>query len=270
MKSAERRNTFKDYFKARCFRILPQLWMVVLLSVLVVGPLFTTLSVGQYFRSPDTYKYLLNGVFILVHELPGVFTDNVYGSTVNGPLWTLPVEFICYILCFIYFKLKLAEEKRTIIALPVIVCGVVGGWFILSGSPTLQSIIRPMLFFYIGMVYYILRDRIPVRFSIAVIALILMIVSLVFGVYFAMIYLTLPYMLIYVGYGLPISTDKWMRKYEVSYGAYLTAWPLQQMLVSIFPEISHMLNFVLASVGAVLLGYLGNMADKGLRNRLKS
>ncbi len=254
MRSAENKKTFKAYFKARCTRIFPQLWMVVLLSVFMVGPLFTTLSVGEYFSDIGTYKYLLNGVFVLVHDLPGVFTSNIYGATVNGPLWTLPVEFICYILCFIYLKLGLAEEKKTLITSPIVLVGGIGAWVILSGNATLQSMFRPMLFFFIGMALYVLRDKIPVRLSFACIALVVMILSLFIGVYFVAIYITLPYMLIYVGFALPFSTNKWMEHFEVSYGAYLSAWPVQQMLMSKFSNMSQAMNFVTATVAALAMG----------------
>ncbi|MCR5214570.1 MAG: acyltransferase [Eubacterium sp.] len=269
MKSAERRNTFGGYFKARCLRIFPQLWMVVLACVFVVGPIFTSLSPGDYFSDFGTWKYLLNGVFVLVHELPGVFTNNIYGATVNGPLWTLPVEFICYILCFIYFKLGLAKEKKTLIAAPIVFIGGIGAWLILASSPLLQSMFRPMMFFFIGMAYYILRDKIRVRLGIVIIALALMIISLVFGFYFVAIYLTLPYILVYVGFGLPFSTDKWMRHFEVSYGAYLTAWPVQQILMSLTGGMSQMLNFLIATFVALILGFVMSKADGAINKLFK-
>ena len=54
--------------------------------------------------------YLLNSIMILVHNLPGVFCNNI-NTSVNGPLWTLPVEFLCYIMCYLAYKMHILSRK---------------------------------------------------------------------------------------------------------------------------------------------------------------
>ncbi len=73
----------------------------MILTAFVFGPLFSTLSPVDVFN-PQTYKYLLNGVLIMVHQLPGVFTNDPSGDVVNAAYGHF-VEFICYTfyLCFI-------------------------------------------------------------------------------------------------------------------------------------------------------------------------
>ena len=100
-RSCEHHPEAKKFFSARILRLFPELLFVVILTAFMLGPLFSTLSPAEYFTNPQTYKYLLNGALIMVHQLPGVFTNNPSGDVVNAALWTLPVEFICYILCFI-------------------------------------------------------------------------------------------------------------------------------------------------------------------------
>ncbi|MDY5577703.1 MAG: acyltransferase, partial [Lachnospiraceae bacterium] len=81
-KSAESKKTCKKFFKARCLRIFPQLIFVVFLTALVVGPFLTTLSVKEYYTNVETWRYLLNSIFILDYQLPGVFSDNIYAFVV--------------------------------------------------------------------------------------------------------------------------------------------------------------------------------------------
>lgn len=67
----------KKFFSARVLRLFPELLFVVILTAFVLGPILSTLSPAEYFTNPQTYKYLLNGVLIMVHQLPGVFTNTL-------------------------------------------------------------------------------------------------------------------------------------------------------------------------------------------------
>lgn len=120
-RSCEHYPEAKKFFSARILRLFPELLFVVILTAFVLGPMLSTLSPVEYFTNPQTYKYLLNGVLIMVHQLPGVFTNNPSGDVVNAALWTLPVEFICYILCFISYKLtKFDKKKFLLLSIPVL------------------------------------------------------------------------------------------------------------------------------------------------------
>ena len=53
-KSFSRVDTIWNYFKKRIERIFPQLIIVVLLSVFVLGPITTSISAGEYFSDKST------------------------------------------------------------------------------------------------------------------------------------------------------------------------------------------------------------------------
>ncbi len=89
---------WKRYFIRRSLRIFPGLWLVVILSVFVLGPWLTTLPLAEYFQVDQTKRYLSTAALIVRQGLPGVFADNPYPHALNGSLWTLPVEFFCYVL----------------------------------------------------------------------------------------------------------------------------------------------------------------------------
>lgn len=89
-----------EYLFKRMTRIYPLLIVFVFVSVLA-GAIFTTYSVKEYFLYSKDYLFknlLMNPKF----DLPGVFSDNIYPVAVNGSLWTLPVEFACYILLIFF------------------------------------------------------------------------------------------------------------------------------------------------------------------------
>lgn len=89
---------FAKYICRRIFRIFPALFFCVCITVFLVGPLATSLTLGEYFSDRLTWKYLMNIFLSTNHALPGVFADNPYPAAVNGSLWSLPVEFMMYFL----------------------------------------------------------------------------------------------------------------------------------------------------------------------------
>ena len=58
--SWQRNSRLVPYFLARGLRIFPGLFLVVLVSVLVLGPLVTTLATGDYAQASQTFDYLSN------------------------------------------------------------------------------------------------------------------------------------------------------------------------------------------------------------------
>ena len=172
-KSMERVKTAKDFFSSRCIRIFPPLIFVILISVFVLGPVLTQLPLVSYFINKNTYLYLINMILIPVHALPGVFENNIYPEVVNGPLWTLPVEFICYILCFLAFKTKFFNKKNYLYTIPLatVICALV----LYLNNSFFTSVIRPVLLFYIGFGMYVLRDYIKLSAKYNFLAIIIFI-----------------------------------------------------------------------------------------------
>lgn len=246
------------YFKARMLRIFPALIVVVLVSVFVLGPLYTEYSFEEYYGNAGTYKYLLNGALVLQHNLPGVFEENIYLSTVNGSLWTLPVEFLCYIGCYIMWKFKLLEEKSAKWSIPIVFVGAVVLYKLIEimQIDVLLSAIRPGLLFYLGMLFYVYRDRIQLTKKGATISFLIIVVFGFLGVLDIGLLMGFPYLLLYVCFALPQVPEKLGSMGDMSYGIYLCGFPIQQMLVaSNGGEMSYYSNIMLAIPLTFIAGY---------------
>ena len=268
MKSMESKKTAKAFFSARVKRIFPPLWIVVLLCAFALGPILSTLSFPDYIRNGGTWKYLLNGLLIPIHPLPGVFEGNIYGPAVNGSLWTLPVEFACYILCWLFYRLGLTEPRKALICTPLVIAAAAGGWILTRNNPVLQSAVLPVLFFYLGMICYLFRTRIPMNGALALAAAALLVLSVFCGVFTAALCIFYPYILLYLGFGTRVKLSGFGQKLELSYAIYLTAFPAQQTLVQFHPGMSPLVHFLLASCIAAAVSVPVTLLDKKINGFL--
>ena len=255
--SVENKKTARKYFWARCIRIFPPLIAVTALLAFVVGPIVSSLTPGAYFSSAQTYKYMLNGILILTHDLPGVFEKSIYNSTVNGPLWTLPIEFACYVGCFVLYKLGVLSNKKGMMN----ICVILAALAIVAGNVILPvwyiAILRCPMMFFLGMAYYCYRDKIKLHWGIFAICAIGLILSIPFSVFNYTCYIFMPYVYAYLGFGVKYKFPGFSKYGDVSYGMYLCGWPIQQILCQIYDyKIGPEKNFVLAILLAIVCGYV--------------
>ena len=238
-KSLYKKNDVREYFSKRCVRIFPQLWGVVLLSVFVLGPIFTTYSLGEYFTDGSTYLYLLNGVLLPVHNLPGVFVHNVYDATVNGALWTLPIEFVAYCaiaVIFIASKCVFKKEKMQKVFHIICVCVLFALFVFLEvvvQNDFLITVVRPLILFFVGVLYCDYAEKIKLNLTIAIFMILIMGISCKIGLLNYALIICFPYII--MTFALAIKQVKLHSKiWNISYEIYLFGWPIQQMVTSCF------------------------------------
>lgn len=223
-----------SFMWARVKRLLPSLVLVICVLTFIVGPLMTDMSVGAYFTNLGTYKFLANAVFIPVHELPGVFADNQVLHTVNGALWTLPVEILCYISLVIVWKLKLLEKKRGLALAILVALGMAAIAFVAdrTGIELLAAMISPIVCFYMGALMYLYADVLTMDWYKIIVGVVVIIINTLCGTlgYIACIALPLTIiMLIYMGDYMP---KKVKLLGDISYEMYLVGFPIQQAIIA--------------------------------------
>lgn len=93
-----RSTSLKSYFIKRARRILPSyVFIVLFFSVALL--FLSVLPAGEYFGS-HWLRYLFSNLSFcnfVEPTLPGVFTENSIDA-VNGSLWTIKIELMCYLL----------------------------------------------------------------------------------------------------------------------------------------------------------------------------
>jgi peptidoglycan/LPS O-acetylase OafA/YrhL len=226
----------------------------------------------SYFTSFGTYKYLLNAVLVPIHDLPGVFADNIYGQTVNGPLWTLPIEFICYVLCFLLFRLQITDQKKMKYSILLFIPGYILMSILLVRIPVLKEALRPMGMFYVGMLCYVYRNHIKINSWIALIMVAVLAVSIPFGILEYTVLIALPYVLLYGGFAIKQQKAFLSGAVDISYQLYLCAWPIQQIICQMNGgSMDPWMNFVIALPISILVAFgLYECVDKRMKKSVRA
>lgn len=244
----------KKYLHNRFIRIFPPLWFTLLVCILVCGLFFSTYNLGKYFLSIDFLKYCLNFILIPIHNLPGVFMNNIYPGVVNGPLWTLPIEFVCYLVLLLAYKLNLVNKKSyKYVALLVIVAFVGINLIPLS----IKGYIQPCFLFFWGSFYWIYRDKITMNNTYFLISLVAFVLLIVLGYGQVASFLFVPYLTLYIAFCLPQCNNRLALLGNLSYDIYLCGWPIQQMVISLFGGSMLVgMNILISIPLSILVGYI--------------
>ena len=120
-------NSPLKFILLRIARLYPGLLVCLITSAFLLGPIVTDVSIKNYFSDVGPYCYLMKNWGILplyspaycpdlsAIYLPGVFQNNFYVKAVNGSLWTLTPEIICYGYLLIFGLIGVLYKPRLII-----------------------------------------------------------------------------------------------------------------------------------------------------------
>jgi peptidoglycan/LPS O-acetylase OafA/YrhL len=242
--SAERSRGVGTYLKKRVARIYPAFLVAMILSALIVLPLSggTSVYAGWWARVAD---FLLQTLRMREFSYKGAFMGNPYPGTINGSTWSVPYEFWCYIGVALLMLAGWLRRRGLMLGLFAAswVIGILFQWrgWILGGKQ-LGLIVGPpqlwarMLPFYLaGVVFYLYRGRIPLRGWIAAVSVLSLVAAswLPLG-WTAMFPLAGTYLVFWFAFTPWVKLHRVGRFGDFSYGTYLYAFPIEQMVVKGF------------------------------------
>lgn len=247
----------REFLLKRSLRIFPGLAVLVLFSMFVLGPIFSAYPLAAYFSDIRTYTYLNNlFLFQLQAELPGVFINNPLPSVVNGSLWTLWYEFVCY-LCVLGLGMAGLLRWKVILLLLGVGLFISINW---ANVPVIWKInnylsllrwqdeyIELLSYFFCGALIYLLRDRIPIAPVIAVLAFILLLLALRTDAFKPVFALAGSYLIIYLAFSRWLPLGNFSKRGDFSYGIYIYAYPVQQAVSQLMaPNLGWVGNFTIS------------------------
>jgi len=167
-----------------------------------------------------------------------VFTDNPLPNFVNGSLWTLPYEFTCYIGIVLLHFLFILRNRYVYAAF--FVFGLIA-WFIIIQTKYYMFVIpwvglpiqwfNLSVYFGTGALFFLFRDKIPLRFSISLVVLIIWCLGFYFNFGVTLSYFCLPYLTLWFVFERRIRLYWIANLGDFSYGLYIYSWTVQQTII---------------------------------------
>ena len=246
--SWERTPALGTFLSKRALRIFPGLVVCVAVTMAVLGPAMTRLTLHGYASSGATYRYLANLVLRNELFLPGVFEGLRERGAVNGSLWSLLPEFLCYLTVPLVAVLA-GRNRPAVLATLAAAFGGLGlylfygyqGSTIYIYAVDLKYAFVEVPFFFVGSLLRLLDQRAGERLWRADACLLFFVANYAVSSWFdwwnvPIEWFTLPYMVICFGrMSMPV-VRRAGRFGDVSYGLYLYAFPVQQLVLAVAPK----------------------------------
>ena len=244
-----------DYATSRALRIFPGLIVVVISSIIVLGPILTTLPLPRYFSDPGLRLYAKNILTLTYDFLPGVQLPDGHPVIVNGALWTLHFEVLSYIALAVMSVVGILARPRLVLVvfLAAYVLYVANGIFpaVAERLPgRFVTFISLFVYFASGVALSTFRRTIPYSAALAGFAFLILLASLAYGAGFIAAPLCLPYLVVFAG--LSNLPGRSLVRRDLSYGVYLIHAPVLCCLGIIYPGIQSWLFAALVAMMVTL------------------
>ena len=243
---------------ARFMRIYPAFFVMLIFSVFLIGPVYTTLNAGQYFSSSETWHFFFRNIILSIqYHLPGVWESRL-NIGINASTWTIPIEVGCYICLLFSFLLcnKLKINHWVFFVLAMVFSIIPIKWLLPIMGINYTIIDQVDIFcFAIGAIMAVYKEQIVLDKKILSISLLICVLlwrceNVICYLYPVVVSLVLIY---------STSIKPLLRlhlKHDISYGIYIWHWPICQILYTHLHSINVYIFFVIVLIITSIIAYL--------------
>ena len=225
---------FVEFIIKRCKRIFPGLFVCSIIMVYVIGLTFTAASVYDYLFSTVQFKTVFLFTAFMGRTIPTVFSDFTFKDAINGSLWTLPVEFLCYLI--IGAVLSLRNSWRSVMCLLWVACianatlGVKWTDFAFFGVP-MSYLSLFGIAFSTGALLSMTRES-WMKYRLPMVAISILLIWLLRGRPEIQVLGTASIAVLTIIIGLSFKDRLIRGRFDISYGVYIYAFPIQQLVIN--------------------------------------
>ena len=240
--SLQRSRSLWAYARARALRLLPAFWVSLVVVAGVVGPLVWWHErgslAGYLSSSPSPLGFVVTNSALKIQQwgIGGLLADVPFPSAFNGSLWTLFYEAVAYVLLVPLGMVGALGPRRWVLA--ALTAGLLAALAVADVSADGSTMERALSVtgielvaaFLVGATVWVYRDRLPAHVGMAALGVAIMATGVVVGGGRAFMV---------VGFGAAVAGLVGLRvctgvgrRTDLSYGVYVYAFPVQQLLAT--------------------------------------
>lgn len=259
----------------RVIRLYPAYWVALIVGGLVISPIAWAMSgrdMSAFWAEPNGPRsYVLRNASLWtqqwdIHDLwagqPLGISPSTIPGAVNGSMWTLAYELMCYIIIGAFAAWGILNRNKIVVPIAAGLFGLMElvirirpGFFAHYVGVLDDSMITLGWVFMLGASAALFADRIPMRHTFGVASLAVMAITLWVGGFHVIGIPAFVYATLWAAAALP----RWFHwvgaKNDYSYGLYLYGWPVQVALAAAGLQHKLLLYVALSLLGAAVLAW---------------
>jgi len=262
----------------RVLRLYPAYWLALIVGAFLISPIIWALAgrdMDEFWVEPSGplgYVMMNGAMWVQQWDIHDLFAPQPLGvapsaqwlaGAVNGSLWTLAYELMCYILIGALAAWGILHRARYMVP---VVAGIFGllllvirirPGFIAHFVPVLDdSMITLGWVFMLGATAAVYNASIPLRNRYGIIATIVTIATLLLGGFHIIGIPAFVYATLWAGAALPKIFHRVGSTNDYSYGMYLYGWPVAQVLAFAGLQEKLAVFIILTILGAGVMAWL--------------
>ena len=262
------RDNLLDFTESRVLRIFPALFICCAASAFLLGPLVSTLPLGEYLTHRQTWVYFLQNSSLVNMQwfLPGVFEANALKGVVNGSLWTLPTEIMMYgvLLGLGIFSRPFNRYRSFASYRPALLTTLIAAYLIYSfikqtaqiADHTSADPTHLITFFLIGAIFYLNRRYVPMSTTLALVLWVALILARGTPASTTLYYVAMSYSILAIAFDTSFKWPRFAKYGDFSYGLYLYGFPVKQAIMLVAGSMGSYALFLIAFPITLLLAWL--------------
>lgn len=218
-----------SYFFKRGIRILPALWVCVFFTTFLFW-IDSDINFTSYISNDISINHLLNIFLIGDYTVLSIFDNNVYPYVGNGSLWTLRYEVLMYVIVsiFVFFEDK---NRKYILHFLFFIFFTLFIFTINNDTNALKNIGRLGTLFFAGAIS---SRMLIIKYKKEILLLLFVFVVLAMFFPFKEYFISLFFIILlkwFIDYAKSNVNDNKKINFDISYGLYIYAFPVQQFLI---------------------------------------
>ncbi|EET0018722.1 TPA: acyltransferase family protein [Escherichia coli] len=233
-KSFNSSGSFIEFMRKRCLRIFPALFVCSVVMYLFVAVEFNSNNSYAYLFSSQPYLNIIRNTVFLQSYVDGVFSDYFYPHVINGSLWTLPIEFSCYLIIGLALSISFTWVGPALLLVTCILSTIIFNFYpenyTYFSVPFKSLSLFGMPFFFGALLSMTTESWLKYKKQVFITASLLLIA--VTGKPEIQIVAPLCLSVIVIVLGLTIKDRVINGRIDISYGLYIYAFPVQQIIIN--------------------------------------